>query len=111
MSNYKSLTAIGNAQDFDTTFTNEYEADQTNATILTPTSGTKLAIKGVYIATSATSGELRLIIDGNTISVTYAVQQPGYVPLYITGLRNSPLKCTAVFGGVNYFVSVNYREE
>lgn len=111
MTNWKSQTEVVNAQDFDNTFTNEYEGDQTNATILTPTSGTLLAIKGIYLATTATTGKMRLSIDGNTVATVYANAQSGYVPLLIKGLRNSPLKITSVLGGVNYFVLVNYREE
>ena len=111
MSNWKSQTAIANAEDFDTTFTNEYEGDQTNGTILTPTSGTKLAIKGVYVGTTATTGELRLIIDSNTVATFFANAQAGYVPVRITGLRNSPLKITTTVSQSNYFVLVNFREE
>lgn len=111
MSNFKSQTAIANAQDYDTTFTNSYEADQTNATILAPTSGTKLAIKGVYIGSAASSGSARLIIDSNTVVTIFFNAQPGYIPLNITGLRNSALKITASSGQANYYVHVNYREE
>lgn len=116
MSNYKSLTAIANAQDFDTTFTSEYSSDQTNGTIITPSSGTRLAIKGVYVGTTATTGEARLIITDSTGTDTvvdfFANSQAGYIPLFISGNRNAPLKITSTFGDAkNYFVLVNYREE
>lgn len=112
MPNYKSQTAIANAQDFDTTFTNEYDKDQTNANILTPTSGTRLAIKGIYANTEATTGTLRFIIDNNTVVSFFANAQSGYIPVNIKGLRNSPLKITTtVADDKNYFVLVNYREE
>lgn len=112
MSNYKSITAIKNAEDFDNTFTAEYGGqDATNVTILTPTSGTKLAIKGVYIGSTATTGEIRLTIDSNTVCTFFANSQAGYVPVRISGLRNSVLKLTTTISGANAFVLVNYREE
>lgn len=111
MGAWKSQTAVANGQDYDTTFTNEFEGDQTAVNILTPSTGARLAIKGVYCGTTATTGEVRLFIDNNTVAIVYANSQAGYIPVNITGLVNSPLKITAVLGGVNHYVSVNYREE
>lgn len=116
MPNFKSQTAIANSLDFDTTFTSEYSFDQTNNTILTPTSGTRLAIKGVYIGTTASTGEARLIITDSTGTDTvvdfFANSQAGYIPLLIKGNRNAPLKVTSTYGAdKNYFVLVNFREE
>lgn len=111
MSNWKSQTAVANGQDYDTTLTTEFEGDLTNATILTPTTGTKLAIKGVFINTSASTGEVHLTIGNNTVLTIFANAQPGYVPVNVTGAVNVPLKLTSVLGGVNTYVSVNYREE
>lgn len=112
MSNYKSQTAIANLRDFDTTYTNEFDQDQTTASILTPTSGTSLAIKGVFVSTEATAGFVRLIIDSNTVVTFYANQNQSYVPVYRKGNRNSALKVTSNLGAdKNYFILVNYREE
>ncbi len=113
---YKSQTAVANDQDFDITFTNEYAANQTGATIITPTAGTRLAIKGVYVGTAATTGETRLIIADSTGTDTvvtfFGNSQAGYVPVYILGNRNAPLQITSNLGdSKNYFVLVNYREE
>lgn len=115
MSNIQSLTALANATGYDTSFTSEFSVDQTNNTIITPTSGTRLEIKGVYIATTATTGEARLIIADSTGTDTvvdfFANSQAGYIPLIIKGNRNAPLKITSTYGAdKNYFVLVNYRE-
>jgi len=116
MSGTKSQTDIANSQDYDTTFTNEYSFDQTNGTILTPTSGKRLAIKGVYVGTTATTGECRLIIADSTGTDTvvdfFGNAQVGYIPVLIKGNRNAPLKVTSTLGAdKNYFILVNYREE
>lgn len=112
MSNYKSLTAIANSVDFDTTFTNEYDQDQTGGNLIVPTSGTRLAIKGVYVTSEATTGYVRLTIDSNTVFTVYINSQAGYVPVIIRGLRNSPLKVSSTLGAdKNYYILVNYREE
>lgn len=116
MSNFKSQTAIANSLDYDTTFTAEYSADQASSTIITPTSGTRLAIKGVYVGTTATTGEARLVIQDSTGTDTvvdfFANSQAGYIPLTIKGNRNAPLKVVSTYGDAkNYFILVNYREE
>lgn len=116
MSGTKSQTAIANSQDFDTTFTSEYSVDQTAGTILTPSTGARLAIKGVYVGTTATTGEARLIIADSTGTDTvvdfFANSQAGYVPLLIKGNKGAALKITSTYGAdKNYFVLVNYREE
>lgn len=116
MPNYKSQTQVANNTDFDTTFTSEFSADQTSSTILTPTTGTRLAIKGVYVGTTGTTGECRLIIADSTGTDTvvdfFANSQAGYVPLLIKGNRNAALKVTSTFGAdKNYFILVNFREE
>lgn len=111
MSNYQSQTEVANSVHFDTTFTNEYGANQTGASLITPTTSTRLAIKGVYIGTVATSGEARLHIDSNSVAIFYGNSQPGYIPVNIKGLVNSSLKITSTFGDNKYFILVNYREE
>jgi hypothetical protein len=113
---YDSQTAILNRQDFDTTYTNEFDNDQTAANIITPTSGKSLKVVGYYINTEATSGTIRLYFatSANTVGEMYAVNvsATGYVPLVVTGQRNEPLKITSTLGaGQNYFLSINYKEE
>lgn len=114
MSNFKSQTAIANARDFDTSFTTQYDNNQTNKDIITPTSGTKLAIKGVYVGTEATSGYIRLEFgtSGNTVCTVFANAQPGYIEVDVKGAQNEALRMDSAFGAdKNFFVLVNYREE
>ena len=111
-----SLTGIANRHDFDTPFTNEYDKNQTAATIVTPTSGKLLAVKGIYINTEGNSGYIRVYFgtSGNTIHTIYAAATPasGYVPIVISGARNEVIKLTSTVGDDNnYFIHINYKEE
>jgi len=108
----ESLTTVANRQGFTTTFTNEYSGNQSAATIITPTSGKKLSIKGVYVGTGATSGKVRLYFDtsANTAVTLYAADEPGYIPLFVEGAVNEVLKITTTFGDNLYFVLINYTE-
>jgi len=71
-----SLTAIDNRRDFTATFTNEYDNDQTAATLITPTSGKLLKVTGVYISSegaSASDKKIRLHFStsDNTVATLY----------------------------------------
>lgn len=97
--------------DYDKTFTSEFDNNQTNANLLSPTSGTSLEIKGIYVTSEATSGLVRFLLDSDTVATVYLNSQPGYIPTYKKGLRNSKLKITSTGGASNnYFVMVNYKE-
>ena len=115
MSNFESQTQIANRHDFDTSYTNEFDKNQTAATIITPTSGTSLHIKGVYINTEGNSGYTRIYLgtSGNTVFTIYPAATPasGYVPVTIIGSRNEVLKITSTVGDDNnYYLLVNYKE-
>jgi len=116
----KSLTQIANEHYFNTTYTNEFDMDQAGGTLITPTTGNMLKVRGVYINTEATTGYLRIWFGDdendqvNTVLTTFAASGPvsGYVPVRIDGDTNAPLKITSTLGaGQNYFIAVNYREE
>lgn len=112
---YDSQTGIANRHDFDTSYTNEFDTDQTSNTLITPTSGKKLVVKGIYINTEGNSGYIRVYFgtSGNTIFTIYPTATPasGYVPLYIEGTRNELLKITSTVGNSNnYYLLVNYKE-
>lgn len=115
MSSIDSLTTISNRQDFDTSLTYEADSDQAAATLLTPTSGKTLSIKGIYINTEATSGGIRIYteLSNDTLARTFAANTPctGYIPLYKKLARNEKLKYTSTLGAdQNYFIQVNYKE-
>jgi len=111
-----SQTGIANRHDFTTSFTNEYDMNETGETIITPTTGASLSVKGIYINTEGNSGYIRVYFgtSGNSVFTIYPTATPasGYVPLNITGGRNEVLKLTSTAGdGKNYYVLVNYKEE
>ena len=120
---YDSQTAIKNRHDFDSTFTNEYDGDQTATTIITPTSGYKIKVTSAYISSedATTVGQrikLHFATSGNTVATLF----PGAVDnqtsaiaidkMLVTGATDEVLKLTANIGADrNYFILVNYKEE
>lgn len=110
-----SQTTIANRHDFDTSYTNEFDNNQTAATIITPTTGKLVHAKGIYINTEGNSGYIRVYFgtSGNSIFTIYAGATPasGYVPLSIEGSVNETIKVTSTVGaGNNYYLLVNYKE-
>lgn len=114
-----SLTGLFNKTVPKKTLTVEFDQDQTAAVVLTPTSGKSIAVKGVYVGTESTDGSVRLFFTDdeddaeNTVFKAYGGDEnPGYVPMIITGDKDATLKITSDFGaGDNYFVLVNYDED
>ena len=112
---YDSQTEIANRHDFNSSYTNEFDNNQTAVAIVTPTTGYSLHIKGIYINTEGNSGYIRVYFatSANTIFTIYAGATPasGYVPVSITGARNETLRLTSTVGkDNNYFLLVNYKE-
>jgi len=110
----RSQTTIANRHDFDTSYTNEFDNNQTGATIITPTSGSKVSVKGIYINTEGNSGYIRVYF-GTTGSIftIYAGATPasGYVPVNIDGEVDEVVSVTSTVGAQNnYYLLVNYRE-
>ena len=111
---FDSQAAIANRLDFDKTYTTEFTADQTNATLFSPPTGKVIAIKSIYISTLATSGFIRLIMDSDTVVTFFPTSGTSTVQVttYKRGLVNSGLKVTSTFGDAkNYFILVNYKVE
>lgn len=107
-----SQTLIANRQDFTNTFTDEYAADQTGNTLF-PNTGV-ISVKGVYISTKASTGYVRLTLDGDTIVTFYPTSGTStmYVPTYKRSLKGSTVKITSTLGtDGNYFILVNYKVE
>lgn len=110
-----SQTDIANRQDFEISFTSEFDTNQSAATIITPTAGKRLSVKGIYINAEAVSGDIRIYFptSANTIMKSFAANTPctGYVPLFVEGQRNEVIKMTSNLGAdQNYFVLINYKE-
>lgn len=117
---YDSQTNIENRHDFDTTFTAEFDRDQTGAALITPTSGKLIKVTGVRVSTEgATSAgqyvRLHFATSGNTIAkvfCTNAVQNTEADPIVVRGAQNEAVSITSNLGvDKNYFISVNYKEE
>jgi len=111
----ESMTTIANRHDFDTSYTNEFDNNQTAATIITPTSGTYASVKGIYINTEGNSGYIRVYFgtSNDSIFTIYAGATPasGYVPMNIDGDVDEVIKVTSTVGnGSNYYLLVNYKE-
>ena len=112
----QSQTTLANKHDWDTSYTNEFDNNQTAATIITPTTGTAIEVKVIYINTEGNSGYIRVYFgtSGNTIFTIYASATPasGYVPVQLDGAVNEPIKITSTAGnGSNYFLLINYKED
>lgn len=109
-----SLQASTERHDFDTSYTNEFDNDQSNADIITPAAGKALRIASIAITTEATSGSLRLKIGSNTLFTYFASSGnngSGLIQLTREGGNDEAVKLTSTLGaGSNYFVLVNYEE-
>ena len=120
---YRSQTSILNDRDFESTFTAEYDNDQTAAAIIAPTSGKLLKITGLYISTegATTIGQkvrLYFATSGNTVATFYpsAVSNAASAieidSIIVKGARNEVLSITSDLGiGKNYYIAINYKEE
>ena len=114
---YDSQTNIANRHNFDTTFTAEYDNDQTAGIILTPTAGKRLKVVSIHISGDATSGRCRIYFptSANTILVAYAGAGgvlAGDDECLLRGKINEPIRCTSTFGAVKrYFIAIDYKEE
>ena len=120
---YRSQTSVANDRDFDTTFTNEYDIDQTAAALITPTTGKLLKITGVYISTEgattigqkirlyfATTGDSVVTFFPSAVADTASTIEIDSI--IIRGARNEVLSITSDLGnGKNYYLAINYKEE
>jgi len=119
---YRSQTSILNDRDFESTFTAEYDEEQTAAAIITPTTGKLLKIVGVYISTegATTIGQkirLYFATTGDTVVSLFPSAVTNTATTFswkgmVKGVQDEALSITTNIGeGKNYFVSVNYKEE
>lgn len=94
-----------------TTFSADYSGAQTDQTIITPSTGKKLHISGVYVSTSTINVDITLAFatSGDVIFKLYTAQRASQagIPCHHDGAVNEVLKLTC---GANTFVCVTYRE-
>jgi hypothetical protein len=114
-----SQTTVANRHDFEYTFTNEYDKNQTAKTIITPTTGKRIKVTGVSLSTegASTAGQkvrIYFATSADTVATIYctnAVQNTKVDPIVVTGGVNEPVKITSNLGDdQNYYIAVNYKE-
>ena len=97
-----------------TTFTEEYTAAQSDTTIITPSSGKKLDIVGVTLATDATTGDIYLTFatSGKIVMPLYASAFSRAIndDMHVEGAVDEVLTLNTTTGTSKLFVLVNYRE-
>lgn len=114
--NYKlDITAlVVDTESYKNTFTQEYTTAQTATAIITPTSGYRLCIRSVHIATDATAGEVQIDFTTSNIKVArqYVAKQARdwYVYGHIDGETDEPLTMTTTTGTDKVFVMITYIE-
>ena len=94
-------------------FSEAYATNQTNLTILTPVSGKRLLISGVFMATEGAAGTIGLDFLTSTKKVFrfYASKttQSAVSDMAIRGAANEVLSLNTTTGLDNVFILVNYR--
>jgi len=92
-----------------------YAANQTNTTILTPASGTKLCIRDIYVGVDNNAGDVELDFNTSNIVVfrIYATRFQNWsgVNMHIEGAIDEVLSVTTTTGANNLFILINYIEE
>ena len=87
-----------NIQQFLTSFTQDYAGAQTNLTIITPSSGKKLEIIGVYVSTSTVNIDITLdfVTSGNIVFKLYTAQKAtdSGIPCHHDGAVDESLRLT-----------------
>ncbi len=100
-----------NIQQFLSSFAQDYSGAQTNLTIITPSSGKKLEIIGVYTSTSTVNVDVTLdfATSGNIIFKLYTAQRAtaAGIPCHHDGAVDESLRLTC---GANTFICVSYIE-
>ena len=117
-----SLTKIANKHNFTNTFTAEYNLDKTALTLITPTSGKKIKVTGVYISTegATTIGQkirVYFVTSANTVAsffpsaVANTASTIELSNIVVEGAVDEVLSLTSDLGNdKNYYIAVNYEE-
>lgn len=112
---YQSGESIANLHNSSATLVKEYAANQTAATLLTPTTGKRLKITGVTVSTAATSGEVYIYFAGSNISVarfTATANSNQFLldDVTIVGNTNESLRITSTTSTANVAIWISYDE-
>ena len=107
---------IANRHDFNATYTNEFDSNQTNLSIISPTGNNKIKVTGVYIAVegSANQGFVKLGFSGNTVAKAYIGAGQtlfDFKDILVSGANGEDLKLNSTLGSSqNFLVVVNYKD-
>jgi len=101
--------------DFNATYTNEYNTNQTNLSVISPTGQKKIKVAGGYVSLSgtATTGYVKLGFFDNTVIKVFAGSGTyfDFSNILVFGEQGGSLKLTSTLGnGINFLVVVNYEE-
>lgn len=97
------------------THTALYSVNQTNIAMITPTSGTLLCVRDIFISCSGNTGTIEINFNTSNIAVArlYATrdQRIENINCHIEGAIDEPLSITSTTGANEIFILVNYIEE
>jgi len=110
-----SSSDVMSRHEFTNTYTNEFDSNQTNLSIISPTGTRKIKVTGVYISIegTATTGYVRLSFLDNTVAKVFAGSGTffSYNDILINGEQGGSLKLdSSLSPDQNFLVSVNYEE-
>ena len=99
-------------QGIESTYTEEFDENQTEEKIITPSDGNKLVIKDVGIHTKATSGTVSLDLGDKKVARLYSSANNRFQPTVssIEGDVDESLELTTTTGSNEVFIIVNYIE-
>jgi len=112
----QAASEVLSRHDFNATYTNEYDSNQTNLSIVSPSAGKKLKIIGGYISMdgTATVGYVKLNFLNNTVIKVFAGSGTffDFHDILVYGEQGGSLKLNSTLGtDQNFVVVVNYEEQ
>jgi hypothetical protein len=113
MQDFHSQTQILNDHHFTDTFTKEYTSNQTDLTLITPSSGKRIKIVSVKIETKATTGQVK-IYDNKSEKIVAILNAEnngsGDYEMIFVGAMDSTIDMTSTTGSNSAFIAINYTE-
>jgi hypothetical protein len=108
-------SGVMSRHEFTNTYTNEYDSNQTNLSIVSPTGIKKIKVTGVYVSLegTATVGYVKLSFADNTVFKAFAGSGTffAYPDILIYGEQGGSLKLDSTLGiDQNFLIFVNYEE-
>lgn len=114
--NHKSeVVAIDvDGDSYKTSFSEEYSTAQTGTAIITPTSGYRVCVRNVHVATNGSTGDVKLdfLTSGKKVSRLYVDKRnrDWFSLGCLAGNVDEPLSLTTTTGTDKVFILINYIE-